>query len=386
MATRARKKAATGTSKVDPELDKRFMASALRLGRRNLGQTYPNPAVGAVIVRTDGGTPVVVGRGWTSRGGRPHAEINALEQAGDLARGATVYVTLEPCAHHGKTPPCAEALIAAGVARVVSAMADPDPRVSGKGYAKLAEAGIETTTDVLVAEASRAHAGHVSRVTKGRPHMTLKLAVSADGMIGRRSGERMIITSPPSLQVVQAMRAEADAMMIGIGTALVDDPRLNVRLAGLAARSPARIVLDATARLPLDSKLVQTARDLPLILIVGPEAPAARRESLGEAGVRIIEVSENAGKIDLDAALAALGREGFTRVLAEGGSEVAGSLVFADLLDEVVIFHAPVVVGPDGVRAIAGSALSAIERSPRYRRIETAKAGDDEMCRYLRAA
>jgi diaminohydroxyphosphoribosylaminopyrimidine deaminase/5-amino-6-(5-phosphoribosylamino)uracil reductase len=248
------------------------------------------------------------------------------------------------------------------------------------------EAGIETTTNVLVAEASRAHAGHVSRVSRGRPHLTLKLAVSADGMIGRREGERMIITSPPSLEVVQAMRAETDAMMIGVGTALVDDPRLNVRLPGLAARSPARIILDSTARLPLESKLVQSARELPLILIVGPDAPAERRETLGESGARIIEVPASAGKVDLDAALAALGKEGFTRVLAEGGSEVAGSLVFADLIDEVVIFHAPVVVGPDGVRAIAGSALSAIERSPRYRRIDRARIGDDEMCRYLRVA
>jgi diaminohydroxyphosphoribosylaminopyrimidine deaminase/5-amino-6-(5-phosphoribosylamino)uracil reductase len=383
MATRSRKKAAP---KVDPELDRRFMASALRLGRRNLGQTYPNPAVGAVIVRMEKGGPIVVGRGWTSRGGRPHAEMNALEEAGDLAKGATVYVTLEPCAHHGKTPPCAEALIAAGVSRVVTAMTDPDPRVAGKGIAKLREAGIAVVTDVLAAEAARAHAGHVSRVTKGRPHMTLKLAVSADGMIGRREGERMIITSPPSLQVVQAMRAETDAMMIGIGTALVDDPRLNVRLAGMAWRSPARIILDTTARLPFESRLVQSARELPLILIVGADAPAERREALGESGVRVIEAPAAAGKIDLSAALAALGREGFTRILAEGGSEVAGSLVAADLLDEVVIFHAPVVVGPDGVRAIAGSALSAIERSPRYYRIETAKVGDDEMCRYLRAA
>jgi diaminohydroxyphosphoribosylaminopyrimidine deaminase/5-amino-6-(5-phosphoribosylamino)uracil reductase len=362
------------------------MASALRLGRRNLGQTYPNPAVGAVIVQHEKDGPVVVGRGWTSVGGRPHAEANALAEAGDRAKGATAYVTLEPCSHQGRSTPCADALIAAGVARVVYALPDPDPRVSGEGHRKLAEAGIEVTPGVLAQAASEAHAGHVSRVTRGRPHLTLKLAVSADGMIGRRAGERMIITSPPSLQVVQGMRAEADAMMIGIGTALVDDPRLNVRLAGMASRSPARIVLDSTARLPLDSRLVQSARELPLILIVGPEAPAARRDSLGEAGVRVIEVPLSSRKVDLPAAFEALAKEGFTRVLAEGGSEVAWSLVSNDLLDEVVIFHAPVVVGADGVRALSGSALSAIERSPRYRQVETTKVGEDEMRRYLRAA
>lgn len=382
MATRKHKTA----PKIDRELDRRLMASALRLGRRNLGQTYPNPAVGALVVRHDKTGVTVLGRGWTARGGRPHAETIALEQAGDAARGATVYVTLEPCAHTGKTPPCAEALIAAGVARVVTAISDPDPRVAGKGHAKLEEAGISVTTGVLAEEAARAHAGHISRVTRGRPQMTLKLAVSADGMIGRREGERMIITSPPSLQVVQAMRAESDAMMIGIGTALVDDPRLNVRLAGMAWRSPARIILDATARLPLDSRLVQSARDLPLILIVGPEAPAERRDSLGESGARIIQVPSTGGKVDIAEALSALAHEGFTRILAEGGSEVAGSLVAADLLDEVVIFHAPVVVGADGVRAIAGSALSAVERSPRYRQTEVARIGDDEMRRYLRVA
>lgn len=381
MAARAKKSTVS-----DPELDRRFMASALRLGRRNLGQTYPNPAVGAIIVQLAKAGPVVVGRGWTSVGGRPHAEVNALAEAGEQAKGATVYVTLEPCAHQGRTPPCADALITAGVARVVYALKDPDPRVSGAGHRKLADAGIEVIGGILSAAAAEAHAGHIARVTRGRPHVTLKLAVSADGMIGRRAGERMIITSPPSLRVVQGMRAEADAMMIGIGTALVDDPRLNVRLAGMGSRSPARIVLDATARLPLESKLVQSARDLPLILIVGPEAPLARRDSLGEAGVRIIEVPSQAGKVDLDAAFSALATEGFTRILAEGGSEVAWSLVSGDLLDEVVIFHAPVVVGADGVRALSGSALSAIERTPRYRQVETAKVGEDQMRRYLRAA
>ena len=379
------RKSRTGDS-IDPELDRRFMAVALRLGRRNLGQTHPNPAVGALVVRTEADGPVVVGRGWTAAGGRPHAETIALEEAGKAARGATVYVTLEPCAHKGETPPCAEALIEAKVGRVVSAMEDPDKRVGGKGHKMLADAGIALTTGVLAGEAALAHAGHITRVTKGRPHVTLKLAVSADGMIGKRQGERMIITGKDTFDAVQAMRTESDAILIGIGTALIDDPRLTVRLPGLQSRSPVRIVLDATARLRLNSNLIQTARDVPLIVVVGPEAMDDRKKALADAGARVIEVDAAQGGVDLAALFALLGKEGFTRVLVEGGAEVAASLVSTNLLDEVVLFRAPVVVGPDGVRALGGYALSAIERSPRYRQIETAIVGEDQMRRYLRIA
>jgi diaminohydroxyphosphoribosylaminopyrimidine deaminase/5-amino-6-(5-phosphoribosylamino)uracil reductase len=370
----------------DPELDRRFMAAALRLGRRNLGRTYPNPAVGALVVRMEAEGPIVVGRGWTAAGGRPHAETIALEEAGKAARGATVYVTLEPCAHKGETPPCAEALIEAKIGRVVSAMEDPDKRVAGKGHKMLADAGIALTTGVLAGEAALAHAGHIARVTKGRPHVTLKLAVSADGMIGKRQGERMIITGKDTFDAVQAMRTESDAVLIGIGTALIDDPRLTVRLPGLQSRSPVRIVLDATARLRPNSNLIQTARDVPLIVVVGPEALDDRKTALAGAGARVIEVDAAQGGVDIAALFAILGKDGFTRVLVEGGAEVAASLVSTNLLDEVVLFRAPVVVGPDGVRALGGYALSAIERSPRYRQIETATVGEDQMRRYLRVA
>jgi len=379
------RKSRTGDG-ADPELDRRFMAAALRLGRRNLGQTHPNPAVGALVVRMEAEGPVVVGRGWTAAGGRPHAETMALEEAGKAARGATVYVTLEPCAHKGETPPCAEALIEAKVGRVVSAMEDPDKRVAGKGHKMLADAGIALTTGVLAGEAALAHAGHIARITKGRPHITLKLAVSADGMIGKRQGERMIITGKDTFDAVQTMRTESDAILIGIGTALVDDPRLTVRLPGLQSRSPVRIILDATARLRLNSNLIQTARDVPLIVVVGPEAMDDRKKALADAGARVIEVDAAQGGVDIAALFALLGKEGFTRVLAEGGAEVAASLVSTELLDEVVLFRAPVVVGPDGVRALGGYALSAIERSPRYRQIETAIVGEDQMRRYLRVA
>jgi diaminohydroxyphosphoribosylaminopyrimidine deaminase/5-amino-6-(5-phosphoribosylamino)uracil reductase len=373
----ARANGSTGT-------DRRFMAAALRLGRRSLGSTAPNPAVGAIIVRNADGEPVVVGRGFTAAGGRPHAETEALAEAGGAARGATAYVTLEPCAHHGNTPPCSEALVKAGVARVVYAIEDPDPRVAGQGRAILEAAGIAVTSGVLRDEAARDHAGHISRVTKGRPHVILKLAVSADGMIGRREGERMMITSPPALTSVQGMRVEADAVAVGIGTVLVDDPRLTVRLAGLEKRSPLRVILDATARLPLGSKLVATAREVPVVDIVGPEAPGYRREALADAGVRIIEVGDGSGGVNLEAALKQLAEIGITRLLVEGGSRVASSLFAADLVDEVILFRAPVVVGPDGVRALDGYALSAIERSPRYRQIEAAIVGNDQMRRYQR--
>ncbi|MCP4386066.1 MAG: bifunctional diaminohydroxyphosphoribosylaminopyrimidine deaminase/5-amino-6-(5-phosphoribosylamino)uracil reductase RibD [Hyphomicrobiales bacterium] len=367
-----------------PELDRRLMASALRIGRRNLGQTRPNPAVGALIVRKGGTEPIVVGRGWTAPGGRPHAETMALDQAGSNAEGATLYVTLEPCSHASVTPPCSDAVIEARLARVVMAIEDPDPRVSGRGRAGLEAAGIAVTEGVLTTAAARDHAGHFSRVLKGRPHVTLKLAVSADGMIGRREGERMMITGKPALTAVQAMRSESDAVMIGIGTVLVDDPRLTVRLPGLTALSPLRIVLDPTARLPLDSKLVTTARQVPVTAIVGPGATLKSKDALVEAGVQIIATSDGPDGLNLDEALTALAEQGITRVLVEGGARLAASLLGQDLLDEIVLFRAPVVVGPDGVRALEGYALSAIERSPRYRQIDAAIVGDDVMRRYWR--
>jgi diaminohydroxyphosphoribosylaminopyrimidine deaminase/5-amino-6-(5-phosphoribosylamino)uracil reductase len=371
---------------VETEQDRRLMSAALRLGRRNLGQTYPNPAVGALVVQMDGNDPIVVGRGWTAVGGRPHAETLALAQAGDAAKGATVYVTLEPCAHEGETPSCAQALLDAEVARVVMAMEDPDKRVSGRGHRMLIEGGIAVTSGVLADQAARVHAGHVVRVTKGRPHVTLKLAVSADGMIGRREGERMIITGKAAFDAVQVMRSETDAVMIGIGTALVDDPRLTVRLPGLSGRSPVRIVLDATARLKRASNLVQTAHEVPLIVVTGPEALDERKEELAGAGARLMEVDEDGDTVDIAEVLAGLAKEGFTRVLAEGGAQIASTLVAEDLIDEVVLFRAPVVVGQDGVRALGGYALSAIERSPRYRLIESADFGEDQMRRYVRTS
>ena len=379
----ARKKPA-GEPRIDPDFDRRMMAAALRLGRRNLGWTGKNPAVGCIMVRTDGETPVVVGRGWTAPGGRPHAEREALEMAADAAKGATVYVTLEPCAHRQKGGSCSAALIEAGVARVVGAMADPDPRTAGKGYAALEKAGIAVTDGVLAAEAALAHSGHIARITKGRPHVTLKLAVSADGMIGKREGERMMITGKQTFDAVQRMRTEFDTIMVGIGTVLVDDPRLTVRLPGLEGRTPARVILDASARLPLTSKLIAEIGAAPLLVFVTPAADPDKVAALAETGAKVFEVPPGPGGLDLGEVLAVLAEEGYQRVFAEGGAEVASSLLQGGLLDEVYLFRAPVVVGPDGVRALGGMALSAIERSPRFRLIETAAVGEDMMRRYVR--
>ncbi|MBY5545415.1 bifunctional diaminohydroxyphosphoribosylaminopyrimidine deaminase/5-amino-6-(5-phosphoribosylamino)uracil reductase RibD [Rhizobium leguminosarum] len=247
--------------------DERFMAAAIRLSRWHLGRTATNPSVGCLIVR-DG---VIVGRAVTALSGRPHAETQALAEAGALARGATAYVTLEPCSHHGRTPPCAEALIAYGVARVVISVTDPDPRVSGRGITMLREAGIEVDAGALEAEGRHSLAAYLTRQTKNRPYVTLKLAVSADGMIGRKGAGQVAITGPEARAQVQALRAETDAILVGIGTAITDDPLLTVRTPGLESQSPIRIVLDPSLALPLTSKLVETARQVPVIVVASEE-------------------------------------------------------------------------------------------------------------------
>jgi diaminohydroxyphosphoribosylaminopyrimidine deaminase/5-amino-6-(5-phosphoribosylamino)uracil reductase len=370
----------------DPDFDRRMMAAALRIGRRNMGQTHPNPAVGCIIVTSAAKGQTVIGRGATAAGGRPHAERIALAEAGKAARGATVYVTLEPCAHDRPDGSCTEALIKAGVGRVVTALADPDPRTNGQGHAALEAAGIAVTTGVLAQEAARVHGGHIARLSRGRPYITLKLAVSADGMIGRREGERMMITGRAAFDAVQMMRTESDVVMVGIGTVLVDDPRLTVRLPGLAHLSPARVILDAGARLPPDGRLLQSVGDAPLFVFVGPEAPADSMAAIAAAGATVVPAGLGGEELDLAEMLRDLSARGYTRVLCEGGARVASSLLANDLLDEIVILRAPVVVGAGGVQALGGRALSAIERSPRYRQVETAVLGPDTLRRYLRAA
>jgi diaminohydroxyphosphoribosylaminopyrimidine deaminase/5-amino-6-(5-phosphoribosylamino)uracil reductase len=322
------------------------MAHALRLAARGLGQTWPNPAVGCVIVA--GGR--AVGRGWTQPGGRPHAETVALAQAGPAARGATAFVTLEPCAHHGRTPPCAEALIAAGVARVVTAAGDPDPRVAGCGHAMLRAAGIAVAEGVLAAEARRLNAGFLLRVAAGRPFVTLKLATSLDGRIANAAGVSQWITGPEARRRVHAMRARHDAVMVGIGTALADDPELTVRDLGVA-RQPVRIVLDSRARLPAASRLARTAATVPVWLLHAEGT--APGPDLAEAGVRLVPVAAGAdGRLEPAAALAALAAAGLTRILCEGGGTLAASFLAAGLVDEIATFTGGHAFGAGGTPAL----------------------------------
>jgi len=350
-------------SKDSKAADQRFMQLALSLGRRGQGNTWPNPAVGAVVVR-DG---VIVGRGWTQPGGRPHAEPDALARAGEAARGATLYVTLEPCSHFGKSPPCADAVIAAGITRVVSAIEDPNPDVAGQGHARLRAAGITVDIGACAAEAARDHAGHFRRVRDSRPHVILKLAVSPDDKIAAAGHRPVAITGEAAKARVHLLRAQCDAILVGIGTVLSDDPTLTCRLPGMEARSPVRVVLDRALRLPGTSKLVHSARQTPLWAMTSnlSEAPAAMK--LGAAGAQVIRVPITTTPppgLDLAAVLHALAEKGITRLLVEGGARVASSFVAADFVDEIWLLRGADPVGADGVPALDALPLSAITGSP----------------------
>jgi len=335
------------------------MALALALGRRGLGRTWPNPAVGAVIVK-DG---LIVGRGWTQPGGRPHAEVEALRRAADAARGATLYVTLEPCSHFGKSPPCADAVIAAGITRVVSAIEDPNPEVAGEGHARLRAAGIAVEIGLGAREAAHDHAGHIRRVRDGRPHVMLKLAISDDGKVGAAGRAPVAITGAEVRDRVHLMRAQSDAIMVGIGTVLADDPMLTCRLPGMAADSPVRIVLDSALRLPIGSRIVGTAREVPVWVIAGEDAPRAAAEALERAGVLVLRGDARDGRLDLAATLQVLAERGVTRLMVEGGPTLAAAMVAADLIDEAVLFHSPLVIGADGIDALDGLPLTALTQA-----------------------
>jgi diaminohydroxyphosphoribosylaminopyrimidine deaminase/5-amino-6-(5-phosphoribosylamino)uracil reductase len=364
--------------------DLRFMALALALGRRGLGRTWPNPAVGALVVRDDGAGPVIAGRGWTQRGGRPHAETEALARAGEAARGATLYVTLEPCSHHGKTPPCADAIIKAGIGRVVSAMADPNPQVAGAGHWRMAENGVIVEVGIGADEARRDNAGHIRRMTDGRPHVILKLAVSADGKAGLSGRKPVQITGSAARNRVHVMRATSDAVLTGIGTVLSDDPLLTCRLPGMADRSPVRVVLDSQLRLPLETRLVATARDVPLWVVAGEGAPKDREQELQARGVEVLRVGSANGGLDLSAVLQALAERGITRLMVEAGPIVSAAFVNADLVDEAVVFRSPNPIGPDGIDALEGLSLAALTKSPRLVMTGSETAGADTVEHFRR--
>ena len=352
--------------------DARFMRLALSLGRRGMGNTWPNPAVGCVIVR-DGR---IVGRGWTQPGGRPHAEVVALAQAGAAARGAVAYVTLEPCAHHGQTPPCAQALIDAGVARVVAALDDTDPRVAGRGFAMLRAAGIEVVTGVEAEAAAADHAGFLLRQSEGRPLVTLKLASSFDGRIATATGESQWITGPAARRLVHAMRARHDAVMVGAGTARADDPSLTVRDMGVA-RQPVRVVISRHLDLPGDGVLARTARDVPVWLCHGPDVSAERAEAWTARGARLIECDLAGRSLDPASVLRGLGAAGLTRVFCEGGGALAASLLQAGLVDRLIGMTAGMALGAEGRPAIGALGLDRLAEAQRFRLEEARAVGPD---------
>ena len=337
---------------------------------------WPNPAVGCVLVKEGR----VVGRGWTQPGGRPHGETEALMRAGDAARGATAYVSLEPCCHWGKTPPCTDALIAAGVSRVVVPIEDPDPRVSGQGIARLREAGIEVATGLGAEEAAEINAGFFTRLREERPLVTLKLATTLDGRLATRTGQSQWITGPAARDRAHLLRATHDAVMVGSNTVLTDDPQLTCRLPGLDRLSPVRIVVDGRLRVPLTARVVAEARTVPTWFITLRHGDAARREAFIGCGVELIEAPETRDHaIDMTEALRELGRRGLTRVLVEGGATLAAVLLRDGLVDRLAWFHAPMLIGGDGIPAIEAFGIEALADAPRFERLATETIGEDVL-------
>lgn len=362
--------------------DKKYMAVALNLGARMLGQVAPNPSVGCVLVK-DGR---IIGRGVTQKGGRPHAETEALNCAGAEASGATAYVSLEPCSHHGKTGPCAEALIKAGIKRVVIAQEDPDPRVSGKGVAMLKAAGIEVVVGVLEDEAEFIQEGFLKRVKHGRPLFTLKLATSLDGRIALSTGESKWITGELARAAVHRLRASHDAVMVGIGTVLADNPELTCRLSGMENTHVVRVVVDRQLTIKLDSKLVEGAKLDPTWIITREKRDTSKAEALEKKGVKVIPVpSDDVGYIDLRVAARKLGEEGLTRVLVEGGAYLAAAMLKDDLIDRLEWFTAPRLIGGDGKEGLKALGLDNLQQTPRFRPIFSRQMGDDRLESFVRA-
>jgi diaminohydroxyphosphoribosylaminopyrimidine deaminase/5-amino-6-(5-phosphoribosylamino)uracil reductase len=346
------------------------MRKALRLARRMVGLTSPNPAVGCIIVR--GGR--IVGQGATAAGGRPHAETVALARAGTRARGATAYVSFEPCAHQGQTPPCARALVASGVRRVVVGCADPYPPVRGRGIAILRAAGIDVTLGVLAEECRRLNEGFITRVTRGRPFATLKLAISLDGRIAAASGDSRWISSAAARTLVHRWRREADAVMVGAGTVLADNPRLTCRIAG--GRDPARVVIDARLRCPSRARVFRQRSVAPTVLVTTPANVARARQRYGGARVEALGCPARGGEIDLRAVMRELGRRGWSKVLIEGGAHLAAAALHAGIVDRVAFFVAPILVGA-GMPAIEGLGAARIRDAIHLRELGARRVGDD---------
>jgi len=361
------------------------MAQAVALGARHLGVTAPNPSVGAVLVDEQSRPPLILARAATAPSGRPHAERLALDAAGPRARGATLFVTLEPCAHHGRTPPCAEAVVAAGVARLVCGIEDPDARVAGKGFDFVKAAGIEVVTGVMAAECRDLHAGHILRVTAGRPFVTLKLAMTADGFAASTDGRRLRITGGIADAQTHLMRARADAILVGVGTVLADDPELTVRLPGLEARSPIRVVVDTRLRTPASAKLIASAGKVRSWIVAAADAPRDAEARLAQAGAQVLRLPAAAdGRVSLRGVLQALAERGITRLMCEGGPELAEALAREELLDEIVLVTAPHALGAKGSVAVRPSLAAALSGG-RFTRAEELLFGEDRWVRHVRS-
>jgi diaminohydroxyphosphoribosylaminopyrimidine deaminase / 5-amino-6-(5-phosphoribosylamino)uracil reductase len=375
---------------IEAAADARYMRAALSLSRRGWGQTYPNPSVAALVVRFDGHRQWIVGRGVTAPGGRPHAERIALQQAGEQAKGATLYVTLEPCNRHSRTgfgPSCTDQIIASGISRVVMAARDPSPFADGKGVLRLRQAGIEVVTSHDGDEAERSHRGHAFRITKDRPLVQLKLAMTADGFAA--SNEKLAITGEEARAHVHLMRAEADAIMVGITTVLNDDPALTCRLPGLFERSPIRVVMDSQLQLPLSSALVSSATLVPLWVFAAIDAPAEREMALRRAGVEVMRVARHASGLDLGAALSLLAARGITRLMLEGGPRLANAFAAADLVDEARLWHAPhalaTLTKDEGLVAMGPALKNWLTRAD-VEQVDTFDAGADHCTVFERHA
>ncbi len=363
---------------VSNKTDQRYMAATIRYARQNISRTRTNPSVGCLIVQTKNDQNRIVGRGVTALGGRPHAEPVALLEAGKYAAGATAYVTLEPCAHHGATPSCAQTLIDAGIARVVTGWDDPDSRVDGKGHAMLRDAGVEVVTGVLAEEARDDLGGYLTRKQNNRPWVTLKLAVSKDGFIGREDEGQVAITGKIARAQVDMMRSCHDAIMVGSATAITDDPELICRQPSLKSRSPHRIILDTDAKLPVESRLVKSMNIAPLTIVVGPSANLASIIKLKSAGVNIITEELVNGRIALPELLDDLASTGISSLFVEGGAKVAEAFLEAGLVDEIDLFIGNVSVGEGGV----ASPLSEKSQLTGFGLVRTEYFGEDVLYVY----
>ena len=352
-----------------------YMRHAITLARRGLGRVSPNPAVGCIIVKDN----IIIGRGFTGRGGRPHAETIALAQAGALSKGATAYVTLEPCAHHGETGPCAEALVEAEIAHVVIGSHDPDPRVAGKGVKLLENAGIAVTKECLSSITDTLTQGFFNKVSHNRPLYTLKVATSADGKIAMASGESKWITGPEARAVGHGLRATYDAILVGVGTVVADDPMLDCRIDGMSDRSPARIILDRQLRTPLSAKLVSSAKSIPTYIIT--ESKEALLNEFEVQGVNVITVDDLSDLEGLSAILAGLG---LTRVLVEGGGRIHASFLQSGLVDEIKQFIAAKYIGGDGINGVSNLSLGALKDAPCYKIKEIRQVGADLLASFVR--